>query len=83
MDTRINYIYQKNSERSVARNNGIRISKEIGFVFLDSDDTYHQKHLSFLHTEIELLDKKLNHFLITRSNIYNDSGKNLKKIENR
>lgn len=79
LDTRINYIYQKNSERSVARNNGIRISKGNWICFLDSDDTYHQKHLSFLITEITLLDKKLNTFLITHSTIYNDSGEILRE----
>ena len=45
-DNRIKYVYQKNSERSAARNNGI--SKALGdwICFLDSDDVYHADHLN-------------------------------------
>lgn len=44
-DDRVIYIYQENSERSAARNNGIRNAKGKYICFLDSDDFYHQTHL--------------------------------------
>ena len=37
----IRYIYQKNSERSAARNNGIKNSNGQWICFIDSDDMYH------------------------------------------
>lgn len=39
-DKRITYVYQSNSERSAARNNGIALSRGRYIGFLDSDDTY-------------------------------------------
>ena len=44
-DKRIKYFYQENSERSVARNNGISKAKGDWICFLDSDDLYHNNHL--------------------------------------
>ncbi len=38
----VNYIYQNNSERSAARNNGIRASSGEFIQFLDSDDLLHE-----------------------------------------
>lgn len=55
-DKRIKYIYQKNAERSVARNNGIQNAKGSFICFLDSDDYYHEKHLQKFQTLI--LDNK-------------------------
>jgi glycosyltransferase involved in cell wall biosynthesis len=52
-DDRIKYIYQKNQERSVARNNGINHSKGQYICFLDSDDYYLPNHLSVLYNCIE------------------------------
>ena len=46
---RIKYIYQKNTERSAARNNGIKKAKGDWVCFLDSDDLYHESHLEVLH----------------------------------
>ena len=46
---RIKYIYQKNTERSAARNNGIKKAKGDWICFLDSDDLYHESHLEILH----------------------------------
>lgn len=47
-DKRIKYIYQENSERSVARNNGIKNSLGKYICFLDSDDKYVEDHLENL-----------------------------------
>ncbi len=51
-DSRIKYIYQKNSERSVARNNGIGQSNGQYICFLDSDDYYLDNYLENLHQAI-------------------------------
>ena len=44
-DNRVKYLYQKNQERSAARNNGIKEAKGDWICFLDSDDIYHVNHL--------------------------------------
>ena len=44
-DNRVRYLYQKNKERSAARNNGIKNAKGDWICFLDSDDIYHTTHL--------------------------------------
>jgi glycosyltransferase involved in cell wall biosynthesis len=44
-DNRISYYYQKNAERSVARNNGFNQSKGKFVCFLDSDDKFEPSHL--------------------------------------
>jgi len=48
------YVYQKNAERSVARNNGILHSTGQYLLFLDSDDTLDQEALFYLHQTILL-----------------------------
>ena len=58
-DPRIKYIYQENSERSVARNNGIKNARGRWICFLDSDDAFKENHLSTLFENIEN-DKKHN-----------------------
>ncbi len=47
-DQRIKYIFQKNQERSAARNNGIKNSSGRYICFLDSDDYYLPDHLEKL-----------------------------------
>lgn len=44
-DSRIKYFVQENSERSKARNNGIKNASGEWICFLDSDDKYHFTHL--------------------------------------
>lgn len=51
-DERIKYVYQDNSERSVARNHGISLASGQYICFLDSDDYYLPEHLSSLHQKI-------------------------------
>lgn len=51
-DNRIKYIYQKNAERSAARNNGVKNAIGEYICFLDSDDFYTNDHLEKLYEEI-------------------------------
>ncbi len=51
-DTRVRYLYQKQSERSAARNNGIDHSTGTHVCFLDSDDGYLPDHLEKLSESI-------------------------------
>ncbi|MBL7910339.1 MAG: glycosyltransferase family 2 protein [Bacteroidia bacterium] len=43
---KIKYIHQVNSERGVARNNGLKASSGEYVMYMDSDDTLYQNHLS-------------------------------------
>lgn len=48
-DSRVRYFYQKNQERSVARNNGISKARGEFICFLDSDDYYLAHYLGNLN----------------------------------
>ena len=58
-DKRIFYFFQKNQERSSARNNGIKNSTGIWICFLDSDDIYHSNHLHVFKNFLEKNNFKL------------------------
>ena len=53
-DDRIKYIFQKNQERSAARNNGISNSIGKYICFLDSDDEFTPDYLKALHEFVVL-----------------------------
>ena len=55
-DNRIKYLYQKNSERSAARNNGIEKSSGSYICFLDSDDYFLPERLKSIYKELEIRD---------------------------
>ena len=52
-DERITYIYQENSERSAARNNGIAYAKGEYVCFMDSDEYIDENRLDLLYKAIE------------------------------
>jgi glycosyltransferase involved in cell wall biosynthesis len=54
-ENRLKYVYQNNSERSIARNNGIKNACGQYICFLDSDDLFEKTHLENLYNSI--LDK--------------------------
>lgn len=58
-DNRVKYFFQKNAERSAARNNGILKSQGKYICFLDSDDTFLTNHLQDLN---DLIQKSQNEF---------------------
>ena len=59
IDERINYLYQENSERAIARNNGADHAKFEYLIFLDSDDFFEIDHLKNLATFISENDNEL------------------------
>lgn len=52
-DNHIKYIYQKNSERSIARNNGIKIATGDYICFVDSDEKLNSNHLEKISNGIK------------------------------
>jgi glycosyltransferase involved in cell wall biosynthesis len=77
VDPRIKYYFQKNSERSVSRNNGFQKSKGKFICFLDSDDLYRENHLKEMFDFISSHhEKKALYF----TNQFIDDGKGLKEM---
>ena len=72
-DKRVKYFFQKNAERSSARNNGILKSQGKYICFLDSDDKFLTNHLQDLN---DLIQGKYN-ILLVKSTRYNDLMKKI------
>ena len=70
-DSRIKYHYQKNSERSAARNNGINKTKGNYICFIDSDDLYEEGYLNALHKFIQKNESKKGMFFCNVSRLEN------------
>lgn len=68
-DSRIKYLYQTNSERSIARNNGVKHSEGSYICFLDSDDLFKPNHLEDLHTEISNLGHPEGMFFVNHTTL--------------
>ncbi len=73
-DDRVKYHYQQNSERSAARNTGIKFAQGNYVCFLDSDDQYSENHLSGLKLFIDSNPDKNQGILVVYSKIVDDCG---------
>lgn len=73
-DSRINYFFQNNQERSVARNNGITHAKGKYLCFLDSDDYFLPNHLSCFYYAIKNTES-VNTVFVTNRYIENNGIK--------
>ena len=76
-DNRIKYVYQENSERSAARNNGINQAQGAWLCFLDSDDEYNTNHLSYLLEFIKKENPSLG--LIATGLLIDNGNRSIKK----
>lgn len=70
---RISYIYQVNSERSVARNNGLKMASGDYVLFFDSDDALYSDHLQVAYDYI--LSHNRPEFLHLRYHVKNRDGR--------
>jgi glycosyltransferase involved in cell wall biosynthesis len=52
-DSRINYVYQENAERSAARNNGAKNARGRYLFFLDSDDAFEPNHMQEVYSLLQ------------------------------
>ena len=55
-DERVNYIYQQNQERGVARNLGMELATGDYITFVDSDDFFYPDHLQYAYQRIQELN---------------------------
>jgi glycosyltransferase involved in cell wall biosynthesis len=76
-ESRIKYIYQNNSERSVARNNGIKNALGRYICFLDSDDWYAENHLQVLSENITNKTNPIGLFFTNYNEVSNNQIKNI------
>jgi len=71
-DDRVKYVYQKNAERSAARNNGIRNATGRYICFLDSDDFFESSHLQTLYDHIQKNEFPVAMFFVHAYHYIND-----------
>jgi len=79
-DERVKYLFQLNSERGVARNNGVSRAKGQYIFFLDSDDFIKENHLERAYNYLYKSD--FPELLFTGITFLNEKGKFLFKTEN-
>lgn len=79
-DVRIKYVYQENTERSQARNNGIKLSTGNYICFLDSDDEYCDNHLLELFKFIDENNSPLG-IIFTNPIVIEDNQEKEVKVE--
>ncbi len=60
-EPKVKYVYQKNQERSVARNHGLHMAKGDLIQFLDADDMIHR---SKLEKQVNFLQKNKEYFMV-------------------
>ena len=71
-DKRIQYIYQENAERSVARNNGIQYAQGGYVCFMDSDNVMECNRLEILQQQIQQQQNKLAIFYTDIRHVFPD-----------
>jgi glycosyltransferase involved in cell wall biosynthesis len=78
--TKIEYVYQVNSERGAARNTGIKLAKGEYITFLDSDDILYSNHLNRALETIDENNKPDVFHLIFEFLNYNGESLSVKSI---
>ena len=81
-DSRFKYIYQKNSERAIARTNGASQAKGEFYIFLDSDDFFEPTHLYNLNGYINSSDQQVALFFTNAKVLQDNVLKNLPSFQN-
>jgi glycosyltransferase involved in cell wall biosynthesis len=73
----VSYIYQENSERSAARNRGVRICNGEYIQFLDADDELLPGKIS---SQVQILETDASLAAVYSSTVFQKNGQKLKKI---